>query len=89
MGHSREGRTVIVGAAGGGAGRAGARHLPEGDGRRAEMIAGTPLGCISEAEEAAEATPCLALPAASSVSGRILAGDGGQPVRDPLASPER
>jgi len=63
--------------------------LRERDELRDEMVAVTPLGRIGEAEEAAEAALFLASPAASFVTGQIVAVDGGRLVLDPLASPVR
>ncbi len=63
--------------------------LSERDELRDEMVAVTPLGRIGDAEEAAEAALFLASPAASFVTGQILAVDGGRLVLDPLASPVR
>jgi 7-alpha-hydroxysteroid dehydrogenase len=63
--------------------------LHERDELRAEMVAVTPLGRIGEAEEAAEAALFLASPAASFITGQIVAVDGGRLVLDPLASPVR
>jgi len=65
------------------------RALHERDELRDEMVAVTPLGRIGEADEAAEAALFLASPAASFVTGQILAVDGGRLVLDPLASPVR
>ena len=61
----------------------------EREGLRDEMVAVTPLGRIGEAEAAAEAALFPASPAASFVTGQILAVDGGRLVLDPLSSPER
>jgi len=63
--------------------------LREREELRAELLAVTPLGRIGEADEAAEAALFLASPAASFVTGQILAVDGGRLVLDPLASPVR
>jgi len=63
--------------------------LRERDELRSELVAVTPLGRIGEAEEAAEAALFLASPAASFVTGQIVAVDGGRLVLDPLASPVR
>jgi 7-alpha-hydroxysteroid dehydrogenase len=54
-----------------------------------EMVRVTPLGRIGDAEEAAEAALFLASPAASFITGQILAVDGGRLVLDPLALPIR
>jgi 7-alpha-hydroxysteroid dehydrogenase len=69
---------------------AGLRHaLREREELRDEMIAVTPMGRIGEADEAAEAALFLASPAASFITGQIVAVDGGRLVLDPLASPGR
>jgi 7-alpha-hydroxysteroid dehydrogenase len=52
-----------------------------------EVTKVTPLGRIGETGEAAEAALFLASPAASFITGQILAVDGGRLVLDPLASP--
>ncbi|MCB1052588.1 MAG: SDR family oxidoreductase [Acidobacteria bacterium] len=44
---------------------------------RAEVLARTPLGRIANAEEVARAAVFLALPAASYITGQVLAVDGG------------
>ena len=63
--------------------------LREEEALREKMVEVTPLGRIGEAEEAAEAVLFLASPAASFITGQILAVDGGRLVLDPLASPVR
>lgn len=63
--------------------------LREEEELREQMVEVTPLGRIGEAEEAAEAVLFLASPAASFITGQILAVDGGRLVLDPLASPVR
>ena len=69
---------------------AGLRHaLREREELRDEMVAVTPMGRIGEAEEAAEAALFLASPAASFITGQIVAVDGGRLVLDPLAAPGR
>jgi len=56
---------------------------------REEFTRVTPLGRIGETGEAAEAALFLASPAASFITGQILAVDGGRLVLDPLAAPQR
>lgn len=56
---------------------------------REQMVEVTPLGRIGTAEEAAEAVFFLASPAASFITGQVLAVDGGRLVLDPLVSPVR
>ena len=63
--------------------------LREREELRDEMVAVTPMGRIGEAEEAAEAALFLASPAASFITGQIVAVDGGRLVLDPLAAPGR
>lgn len=63
--------------------------LHERDELRDEIVAVTPLGRIGEADEVAEAALFLASPAASFITGQILAVDGGRLTLDPLAAPVR
>jgi 7-alpha-hydroxysteroid dehydrogenase len=63
--------------------------LRERDALRDEVVAVTPLGRIGEAAEAAEAALFLASPAASFITGQIVAVDGGRLALDPLAAPVR
>ena len=63
--------------------------LREREELRDELIAVTPMGRIGEAGEAAEAALFLASPAASFITGQIVAVDGGRLVLDPLAAPGR
>lgn len=57
------------------------------DNARRQMIEATPLGRIGEAAEAAEAVAFLASPAASFITGQIVAVDGGRTLLDPLETP--
>lgn len=59
------------------------------DALREQVLAVTPLGRIGEAAEAAEAVLFLASPAASFITGQIVAVDGGRLALDPLAVPVR
>ena len=60
--------------------------LHENEELRDEIAAVTPLGRVGEAAEAAEAALFLASPAASFITGQIVAVDGGRTVLDPLTS---
>ncbi len=63
--------------------------LREREELRDEIAAITPMGRIGEAKEAAEVALFLASPAASFITGQVVAVDGGRLVLDPLASPGR